>query len=179
MKSINKIFEKQLQRNTFLRQLVLNLSTKSLKNTCKEICIVERFYIQGCIQDLKCLKCLTNSCKQVAFAAGVQSQSLVQHLMQSKVIRKVIRVQSLFFSKYLCIKCLGESSQQPQLWQHFVFKVGFEEGLLLSKNVLSDASSKAVIQRSSLLKYGISIRRFSFKITVLNIFFWKFLGKHL
>ena len=40
-KSINKIFEKQLQRNPFLLQVVLNLSTKSFKNTCKEICILE------------------------------------------------------------------------------------------------------------------------------------------
>ena len=40
-KSINKIFKKQLQRNPFLRQVVPNLSTESLKNTCKEICILE------------------------------------------------------------------------------------------------------------------------------------------
>ena len=37
LKSINKIFEKQLQRNPFLRWVVSNLSTK----TCKEIYVLE------------------------------------------------------------------------------------------------------------------------------------------
>ena len=41
-KSINKIFKKQLKRNPFLRKVISNLSTESLKNTCKEICILER-----------------------------------------------------------------------------------------------------------------------------------------
>ena len=35
LKSINKIFEKQLQRNQYLRQVIPNLSPKSLKNTWK------------------------------------------------------------------------------------------------------------------------------------------------
>ena len=38
---INKIFQNQLQRNPFLRQAVPNLSTTSLRNTDKEICILE------------------------------------------------------------------------------------------------------------------------------------------
>ena len=41
LKSTNNIFEKQLQRNPFLRQVIPNLSVKSLKNTCEEICILE------------------------------------------------------------------------------------------------------------------------------------------
>ena len=40
-KSINKILEKYLQRNPFLRYVVPNLSTKFLKNTCREIQILE------------------------------------------------------------------------------------------------------------------------------------------
>ena len=40
-KSINNIFKKQFQRNPFLRKVVSNLSTESLKNTCKEICVLE------------------------------------------------------------------------------------------------------------------------------------------
>ena len=41
LKSINKIFEKQFQRNPFLRHRVLNLSTTSMQNTCEEIYILE------------------------------------------------------------------------------------------------------------------------------------------
>ena len=41
LKSINKLFEKQLQRYPFLSQVVPNLPTKSLKNTWKKICILE------------------------------------------------------------------------------------------------------------------------------------------
>ena len=40
-KLLTKIFKTQLQRNPFLRWVVSNLSTESLKNTCKEICILE------------------------------------------------------------------------------------------------------------------------------------------
>ena len=45
LKSINKILEKQRQRNPLLRQVVLNLSTISLKNTYKEICILESYSV--------------------------------------------------------------------------------------------------------------------------------------
>ena len=38
---ITKLIEKQLQKNQFLRYVVPNLSTKSLKNTWEEICILE------------------------------------------------------------------------------------------------------------------------------------------
>ena len=98
--------------------------------------------------------------------------------------RMVIRVQNQnFFSKYLSLICffscsrLWESSQQLQLWYHFVFKVNFEEDLLPSKIVLRIASSVALIQRCSLIKYGTSTGRFTFKIVILSIF-WKFLEKH-
>ena len=40
-KSINKICEKQLQRNSFLRKVAPNPSTKSLKNTCEKIFVLE------------------------------------------------------------------------------------------------------------------------------------------
>ena len=38
---INKIFQNQLQKYPLLRQAVPNLSTKSLRNTCEEIYILE------------------------------------------------------------------------------------------------------------------------------------------
>ena len=38
---ITKLIEKQLQKNQFLRYVVPNLSTKALKNTWEEICILE------------------------------------------------------------------------------------------------------------------------------------------
>ena len=38
---MTKLIEKQLQKNQFLRYVVPNLSTKSLKNTWEEICILE------------------------------------------------------------------------------------------------------------------------------------------
>ena len=40
-KSINKICEKQLQRNSFLRKVAPNPSTKSLKNTCEKMFVLE------------------------------------------------------------------------------------------------------------------------------------------
>ena len=52
---------------------------------------------------------------------------------------KVIWVQSLIFfrnislTRFFSCSQLRESSQQPQLWCHFVFKVNFEEGFLPSK----------------------------------------------
>ena len=51
-------------------------------------------------------------------------------------------------------------------------RVYFHQIFLLSAN-----SSEALIQRCSLMKYEISIGRFSFRIGVLNIF-GKSLGKH-
>ena len=45
LKSIKKNFEKQLERNQILRYLVQNLSTKSLKNTCKEMYILAVLYL--------------------------------------------------------------------------------------------------------------------------------------
>ena len=92
-------------------------------------------------------------------------------------------------SKYLSVtRCfsyphLRESSQQPQLWYHFVFKVNFEQGLLPLKIFLSVASSEALIQRCSLMKYGGFINEdlsedFLFKIAVL-IIFRKFLKKNI
>ena len=45
LKSINKILEKQLQRNPFFKMVIPNLSAKSLKNTCEEICILESFSV--------------------------------------------------------------------------------------------------------------------------------------
>ena len=80
-----------------------------------------------------------------------------------------------FFSKYLYVtryfSCsqLRESSQQARLWYHFIFKVNFEEDLLPRKFFLSVASSEALMNKRCSLKYGTSIRRFSFKIVVLNI----------
>ena len=91
-------------------------------------------------------------------------------------------LKSDFFSKYLSVthllSCshLQESSQQPQL-QYHIFEVDFEKGLLPPKMFLSVASSEAVIQNCYLMKCGTSIRRFSFKIVVLNIF-KKFREKH-
>ena len=35
LKPINKIFEKELQKNLFLMEMILNLSTKSLKKPAK------------------------------------------------------------------------------------------------------------------------------------------------
>ena len=40
-KSINKICEKQLQRISFLRKVAPNPSTKSLKNTCEKMFVLE------------------------------------------------------------------------------------------------------------------------------------------
>ena len=40
LKSISKVFKKQLQRNPLLRCIVQNLSTKSLKNTYEKIFIL-------------------------------------------------------------------------------------------------------------------------------------------
>ena len=87
----------------------------------------------------------------------------------------MIRFQSLFFSKYLSVtrlfSCLQlpELSQQPQLWYYYVFKVNFEEGLIPPNFFWGVASSEALIQRCSLMKYGTLIK-FSFKIAILNIF---------
>ena len=95
----------------------------------------------------------------------------------------MIRVQNLPFSKYLSVTYFfscsrQESSQQLQMWYHFVSNVNFEEGLLPPNFFLSVASSKALIQqRCSLNKYGISTAGFSFKIAILNIF-EKFIEKH-
>ena len=41
LKSVNKIFKKQLQINPFLMEVIQNLSTKSLQNSYKKICILE------------------------------------------------------------------------------------------------------------------------------------------
>ena len=45
LKSLFKKLEWQFQENPFLRQVVPNLSTKSLKNTCEEICILESCFL--------------------------------------------------------------------------------------------------------------------------------------
>ena len=94
------------------------------------------------------------------------------------------RVQSLtFFSKYLSVIAssvvhnFGNHHRSHNCGMyHFDIKVNFEERLLPPKHFLSVASSEALIQRCSLMKYG-TIGRFSFKIAVLNIF-WKFLERH-
>ena len=51
-----------------------------------------------------------------------------------------------------------------------MFKVNFEDGLLPPNCFLSVASLEAHIQWCSLMKYGTSIKNFSFKIAALNIF---------
>ena len=58
-----------------------------------------------------------------------------------------------------------------------VFKVNFEEGLLLPKVFLIVASLEALVQWCALIKYGTSIGIFSFKIDVLDIL-GKFQEKH-
>ena len=65
-----------------------------------------------------------------------------------------------------CLSCphLQELSQQSQLWYHFIFKVNLEEGLLPPKTFLSVASSEALIQRCSLMKYGRFIKKVYQKI---------------
>ena len=90
---------------------------------------------------------------------------LYDNLQRSKIViyfslhRPYLSV-TLFFS---CSQ-LRESSQQSQLWYHFVLNVNFEEGLLPPKIVLSVASSEALIQKCSWMKYGTSI--------VWRVFFW-------
>ena len=59
----------------------------------------------------------------------------------------------------------------------FCFQAQLLGGFTSTKTFLSVASSETLIWRFSLMKYGTSIGRFSFKIAVLNIF-GKFLGKH-
>ena len=66
---------------------------------------------------------------------------------------------------------LRESSEQPQLWHHFVFKVNFEVGLLPPKRFQSVTSlGKSHLEICSSMKCGTFIRRLSFKVDVLNIF---------
>ena len=96
----------------------------------------------------------------------------------------MIRVQSVtFFKTFICNMHLHLFTSSRIITAvatvkpfFFFFKVVFEEGLLSSKMFLSVTSSKALIQRFSLMKYGTSIR-FSFKIAALHIF-RKFLENH-
>ena len=73
------------------------------------------------------LKRPANSCKQIAFAARAQGRPM--HC------RSMILVENLIFFKiFICnASSPQESSQQQQLWCHFVFKVSFEDGFLPAK----------------------------------------------
>ena len=92
--------------------------------------------------------------------------------------QKVIRVQSQYFSKYLSVthffSCsqIRESSQQPKLQYHFVFKINFEEGFLPPKFFLSVALSEAFILHSSLIRskdHFLDICQCVFKDTLTDI----------
>ena len=79
----------------------------------------------------------------------------------------------LFFSKYVSVtpffSCsqLRESSQQQQLWYHFVFKVNFEE-IYLQQKIFECCLIRSIHPEEFLMKYQTSIGKFSFKIAVLN-----------
>ena len=102
-------------------------------------------------------------CRHQSFTFSVTEGNLGS---KPKFFFKIFLSVTGFFS---CSQ-LRESSQRPQLWYQFVFKVNFGEDFLPSNVFLSVASSEALIQRCSLMKYGISIGRFSFETAVLNIF---------
>ena len=114
LKSINKVFKKQLWRNPFLSEVAPNLSTKSLINTCSKICIFE----SCCVYMNKPQCALWILFRQSSFYIGsyfeiyqqgfqkITSKKCICKLGSSEFINKIVEKylgRNLHFRKLLCI----------------------------------------------------------------------------